>query len=71
MRSALEPLLRRFHQDGVGDGMSAPAPERATSETSADIGNLFTESSCQIDLMVLLLDEDLGSVTDTLCQGVA
>src|SRR5262245_4295349 len=43
-------------------GTSAPAPERATSETCADIRNLFTQSSCQIDLMVLLLDEDLSNL---------
>src|SRR4029450_11649910 len=43
-------------------GTSAPAPERATSETCADIRNLFTESTCQIDLMVLLLDEDLSNL---------
>src|SRR5262245_5638459 len=43
-------------------GTSAPAPERTTSDTSADIRNLFTERSCQIDLMVLLLDEDLSNL---------
>ena len=51
-----------MHLEAVGWRRERRLLKRASSGANAEVGNFFPESSGQIDLMVLLLDEDLTNL---------